>query len=125
MDDEAHKHWTGIGNSLILENIVKVDESKYGVDICVRIPLIPGVNDSETNLKEVTAYCSGLNRIKEIELLPYHRLGTDTYENLGMDYSLKDTKTPDLDHLNDCADILIGQGLKFDVKVSGTVINKS
>jgi pyruvate formate lyase activating enzyme len=125
MNNEAHKYWTGIDNSLILENIRKVDESQYDIDICFRIPIIPGVNDSELNLKEVADFCRGIRKTKEIELLPYHRLGIDTYENLGIDYSLKDIKTPDLEYVNKCAKYLVDQDLKFDIKVGGVIFNKN
>ena len=94
MDKAIHKEWTGHENSLILDNIRKADQSEYPLEIIVRIPMIPGVNDTDSNLSAVAEFCKSIKKLKEIELLPYHRLGTETYKHLGMDYLLKDLAPP-------------------------------
>jgi pyruvate formate lyase activating enzyme len=48
--DGMHQDWVGEGNSQILENIKRVDQSNYPLEIIIRIPLIPGYNDSDQNL---------------------------------------------------------------------------
>ncbi len=87
MDSRQHKQWTGADNALILENIRRTDRSAYPLEIIVRVPLIPGVNDSPKNLQTTLEFCKNLTKIKEIELLPYHRLGVDTYKHLGKKYT--------------------------------------
>lgn len=52
MDEGLHKRWTGAGNGLILENLRRIDASPYDVEIIARIPLIPGVTDTDGNLSD-------------------------------------------------------------------------
>lgn len=119
MDGELHKHWAGPDNSQILENILKIDQSKYQVEIIVRIPMIPGANDSDSNLSATAQFCKSLNKLKEIELLPYHRLGTDTYKNLEMNYPLKDLVPPSQDRIRERASFLSQQTPGVPVRVGG------
>ena len=90
MDKEFHRQWVGSDNSLILDNIQKIDQSKYPLEIIVRIPMVTGANDSDSNLSATAEFCKSLKKLKEIEVLAYHRLGLETYRNLEMDYTLKE-----------------------------------
>ncbi len=94
MDGERHRAATGVDNRLILENIKRIDEAPYPLSIHVRIPVIPGVNDDLENLRRTVEFCDPLRRVEEIELLPYHRLGMETYRNLKLDYRLEGTVSP-------------------------------
>lgn len=60
----------------------------------MRIPMIPGVNDANANLSATVVFCRSVKKLKEIELLPYHRLGSDTYRNLEREYPLKELVPP-------------------------------
>jgi pyruvate formate lyase activating enzyme len=73
MDSEEHKRLTGVPNEVILENLLKLD--KTGKPIEIRIPIIPGYNDSEKNIEAVSNFIKGLKSIKGVRLLPYHKLG--------------------------------------------------
>lgn len=88
IDGQKHYEWTGVDNKIILENILKADKSPHQFEILVRIPLIPGVNDDDQNLQKTAKFCERLNKIKAIEILPYHRLGVGTYEQLGRPYEM-------------------------------------
>lgn len=90
---EKHKEYTGLSNEIILSNLRKLDE--LGIPIDIRIPVIPGLNDSEENLSAVAQLLSDMKNIQRVKLLPYHRLGEDKYERLDMEYTLKDIKPPD------------------------------
>jgi pyruvate formate lyase activating enzyme len=94
MDSGLHRQWTGTDNTLILENLKRIDRSAYPVEIIVRIPLIPGVTDTDKNLSDTVEFLCSIKKLKDIELLPYHRLGTDTYMHLGREYLLKDLVPP-------------------------------
>ena len=65
--------------------------------------------------QEGTPYAT--NMIKEIDLLPFHRLGLEKYEQLGLNYLMGEQpsiKEEDIHHLRD---ILISYG--FQVKMGG------
>ncbi len=116
MDSQRHEEWIGKDNALILENIRKADKSRYPMEIIVRIPLIPGYNDSDENLLDTLNFCQNLNKLKEIELLPYHRLGKDTYRLLGKDYLCMDIVPPGSEQLRDRAAFLQKHSSDINIK---------
>ena len=78
MDSERHRACTGVGNELILENLARLLE-RGEVPVWVRIPVVPGVNDSEENLQAVRAFYEAHGWPEKTELLPYHALGENKY----------------------------------------------
>jgi pyruvate formate lyase activating enzyme len=81
MDPEMHLEYTGVGNEVILENIIKLE--KMGVPIKPRVPLIPGINDDHDNLSRTASFIArNLHSVKSVGLLPYHRLGLPKYQQL-------------------------------------------
>ncbi len=119
MDEGLHQHWVGSDNSLILDNIRKADESNYPLEIIVRIPMIPGANDSDSNVAATAEFCKSLKKLKEIELLAYHRLGSETYRNLGRDYRLKDLLPPSRERILERAEFLSRQNQGVPIRVGG------
>lgn len=83
MDRDEHIRYTGVSNEQILANYRLLAAS--GVPFITRIPLIPGVNDTEKNLSETAAWMRecGVNRI---ELLPYNQMAGGKYLMLGRAY---------------------------------------
>ena len=81
LDSDKHKKYIGSDNKLILDNLKKLAEQ--GADIWIRMPVIPNVNDDETELIE--EYARQFNPLK-IEFLPYHTLGEGKYKALQMEY---------------------------------------
>jgi pyruvate formate lyase activating enzyme len=83
MDPVKHKEGTGVSNELILENIAKL--AKTGKHIRIRLPLIPGYNDSTENLKKTAEFMVAHN-IKYLDLLPYHSFAENKYKRLGRQF---------------------------------------
>ena len=81
MDTKVHKEYTGAGNELILENLSKL--LKENTNVWVRIPVIPDVNDTEDEMKEIKSFFEKSKFPEKIELLPYHGMGEHKYEALG------------------------------------------
>ncbi|MBC8181932.1 glycyl-radical enzyme activating protein [candidate division KSB1 bacterium] len=79
-DDELHKKYTGVSNNLIHGNLVRL--SKLNKNINIRIPLIPGVVDTEDNITNLIRFISTLKNIKQIDLLPYNKIGEGKYEKI-------------------------------------------
>jgi pyruvate formate lyase activating enzyme len=86
MDSGIHKKGTGVGNETILENARKVAGR---VTTWIRIPLIPGFNDTVSNLTRVAHFAAEIGA-KKISLLPYHNLGSSKYPKLGRTYPMED-----------------------------------
>jgi pyruvate formate lyase activating enzyme len=84
-DAGAHKRWTGRSNTATLRNIRKAVGA--GIDVWVRIPVIPGVNDGE-NIEDTIEALRPLREKISVEILGYHRLGIYKWKALGKRYSL-------------------------------------
>lgn len=110
MDDKKHRKYTGVSNKLILVNLVKL--SRLTDRIIIRIAVIPGFNDSEKNVAETARFVKGLKVIKEIDLLPYHRLGISKYERIGEEYKLKGLSPPPEGKIARLKDIVSSFGLR-------------
>jgi pyruvate formate lyase activating enzyme len=119
---DEHRRLTGVDNGLIRENIVKADGSKHPFDLVVRIPLIPGINDSDEALRGSAEFVKGLHKLKEVEFLAYHRLGIDTYDHLGWSYPLKEIKTPDGEFMLSRARFFLAQAPQVAVKINGAPV---
>ena len=87
MDSAIHKEGTGVGNETILDNARKTAER---ATTWIRIPLIPGFNDSESDLMRVANFAVEIGAEK-ISLLPYHNLGSSKYPKLGRTYPMEGT----------------------------------
>ena len=114
MDDERHKQYTGVSNELILENLRRL--SVAGAQCVVRIPLIPGMNDDDENLRKSGEFLSKLENVVAVDLMGYHEIAKGKYEALGMEYRLPETKSPSAEKLQSAAKMLEEFGLS--VKVS-------
>ena len=96
MDSRQHKIWTGQGNEKILSNILRISEltKEYGQKLFIRVPIIPGFNDSNKNIEETVDFVTKLDNVTGMELLPYHKLGRGKYYSLGRKYFMEDTVSP-------------------------------
>jgi pyruvate formate lyase activating enzyme len=86
MDPRSHLRLTGRDNRLILQNARRLAQAS--AKIIFRMVIVPGCNDSRENLQQTAAFISGLPAVKEVDLLPYHRLGEPKYARLQRNYAL-------------------------------------
>ena len=116
MDEARHLALAGGSNRLILDNLRLLD--KLGSKVLVRIPFIPGVNDSRENLERMGRYMASLNNIREVELLPYHDTGLEKYRLLGRGGEIREQSRPQPRGLERAGEILASFGL--NVKIEGS-----
>ena len=110
-EPDGHKINTGVSNHLIAKNLTTLaNSSTQGL---VRIPLIPGINNTAEALEQMGKFLSGTACGLGIELLPYHRLGEKKYEKLGRPYPLTSIALPTPDQMEAAASILAGHGLRL------------
>lgn len=120
MNSDEHRKLTGVSNERILENLAFIAE--HHENIIVRIPVIPGLNNSDENISATADFVASHN-IKKLELLPYHNLGEVKYEQLGMKYALSDLGSPsdsEMEHLVKVAEKAIN-GRLTKVRVENSV----
>ena len=60
----------------------------------IRQVLVPGYTDDENDLKKLKDFIINLKTVKKVEILPYHDLGKFKWEEMGIEYPLKDVKIP-------------------------------
>ncbi len=107
--DELHKKWTGVSNILILENLKHLS-NEFAGEIIIRIPVIGGVNDNATEMQKIVDILKDI-RYKEVELLPYHKMGEHKYEALGATAEL--FSVPDEKNMEKLRRIVYGKQIKM------------
>lgn len=90
---EKHKAFTGRANDLMMENARKVALSGQ-TKLIIRVPVIPTFNDTVEEIQGIASFADTLPGVKQIHLLPYHRLGQDKYEGLGRPYLMEGILPP-------------------------------
>jgi glycyl-radical enzyme activating protein len=80
MDSKKHEEWTGVPNEIILENAKTIAKEK---DMRISIPLIPGFNDDEENIRKTAEFAKSIG-VKNIDVEPFHKLGDGKYIAIGM-----------------------------------------
>ena len=89
INDEEHQKLTGQSNSNILAFAKYLDS--IGKPVWIRHVVVPGITFDEKELTELGLFLKTLRNVEKLEVLPYHSMGKVKYDNLGMDYVLKDT----------------------------------
>ncbi len=114
MDQGGHLRYTGVKNELILRNLAWLAE--VGSAVIVRLPVIPGVNDGADNLDTLAGFMTA-HGLRDIDLLPYHRMGSDKYQRLHLAWRMDGVDPPDAEHLDALAERLRRGGLR--VRIGG------
>jgi len=97
IDSERHYELTGVRNEQILKNLKELLHRRYNVRI--RMPLLKGINDSQKDIEKTAEFLAPFREYKNfkgIDLLPYHKFGVNKYNQIGMEYPLKDYPDPSL-----------------------------
>ncbi|MGM0216793.1 4Fe-4S cluster-binding domain-containing protein [Enterococcus sp. AZ109] len=93
-DSLKHQKWTGVSNLRIKENLKRFVRDFPECALHIRIPVIPTVNLDLADLTQSAKFVAQL-RGADLELLPYHRYGLQSYRQLGKTYELAEIQTPD------------------------------
>lgn len=109
MDPELHRNCIGVSNDLILSNLAWL--SAQGAEIVVRIPVIPGINDTADNMEATGRFLSGLASRPEVNLLPYHSAAVEKYRRFGIPYRMADISAPSGERMKELSDQLARFGL--------------
>lgn len=80
-DSERHKLYTSVNNSLIIENLRRLDQT--GIPIHLRCPIIPEYNDRIDHLSAIANLANELSNVKQIDVEPYHPMGKTKAEQIG------------------------------------------
>ena len=115
MDSVTHEKLVGVPNEYILENIRHIHNDLH-VPVILRMPTIPGYNDSIENLHAVGRFAASLGPDVSVNLLPFHKLGESKNESLGHPHSLGIEPPSDAD-MEAFKEIVASHGVQ--VKIGG------
>jgi pyruvate formate lyase activating enzyme len=115
MDETAHRQATGAGNRTILENIRQLAKDRRKREVILRVPVIPGINDADTNVERTADFARDLKTVKRLELLPYHRYGLHRYEQTGRRCQTAAVRPPGEAQLERLAAIARARGIPVQV----------
>ena len=113
MDPEKHRAFIGKDNERILANARLI--AKEAKCLVVRTPVIPTFNDTEEEIGAIAAFARSLETVREMHLLPYHRIGSDKYAGLGRDYTMAHIDPPDRDKMQALLAVVNGMGLEGQI----------
>jgi len=85
-DPQQHRLYTGRDNELILANLRLL--AQHEVPLFVRLVMVPGINDSQPQIRARMDLLAGLGNVQQVDILAYHRFGEGKYARLGLDYPL-------------------------------------
>lgn len=108
MDAEKHREFTGKDNALILENARYI--AKESRELIIRVPVIPTFNDTPSEIRDIARFARSLG-VRELHLLPYHRIGSDKYAGLGRTYTMAHISVPDKQQMQELLQTVNDAGL--------------
>jgi pyruvate formate lyase activating enzyme len=108
-DPATHLQWSGAPNGRILDNLVAL--AAVHDEIWVRVPVVPGVNDDAFNLRQTAALAASLPGVRRVSLLPYHELGAEKRERVGVSGAPFNGASPGPDRMRGFAAIFEEAGL--------------
>ena len=111
MNDAKHLRYTGVDPGLIRDNLYALCE--VPVDIEVRYPVIPGINDTAVDMEYLRSFMESLPRRVPLRLLPYHQGAMDKHRRFDMDPPIPDTPEPTREEMDRLRSIVKLQGLEI------------
>jgi glycyl-radical enzyme activating protein len=92
-EPERHRALTGVSPDRILANLDWLYHR--GARLVLRCPLVPGLNDSAAHLAAIAGVSARYPRLEGVDVLPYHALGRDKAEEVGLENTLAGVPTTD------------------------------
>ena len=77
-----HIKYCGLENDIVLSNLEFLYKKEK--EIILRLPIIPGINDTARHFDEVSDLLKKFPRIKNVQIMPYNNYGLTKMEALGL-----------------------------------------
>ncbi len=82
-----------------------------GIETWIRFVLVPGLTDSVENVEAVASIVEKWPNVSRVEVLPFHQMGRDKWNRLGLEYKLADTEPPGRELIESAREIFRSHGL--------------
>ncbi len=113
MDRGAHEQLTGVSNESILQNVQRLAELKK--NIIIRIPVIPGANDSHENITATGEFVSSLGVVARVDILAHNKAARTKTARLAERPELLPVEPPSAEDMQRIAKKLEGFGLSVEI----------
>jgi pyruvate formate lyase activating enzyme len=111
LSSELHKRYTGVANKSIIENFEKVTAT---VRTWLRISIIPGFNDSESEMESIAKFVAAMP-LEKVSLFPFHHWGQSKYFRLGRRYPFDGVQVPSEADMHRYKKIFEIRGLEVEI----------
>lgn len=113
MDSDAHRQYTGVPNGPIHRNLESL--AARGADITIRVPIIPGITDTETNLDAMMEFLIRIGGVRDVGLLPYHQAASAKYRRLQMENRVAGIEPPSGERMSELRERFERQGFRTQI----------
>ncbi|MBC2581012.1 pyruvate formate-lyase-activating protein [Clostridium sp. DJ247] len=107
VDDDGYKNLAGRSKTGFDEFLDAVQKSN--TKLWIRHVVVPGLTEVEEHIKKLAKIIKGIKNVEKVELLPYHTLGIDKYERLGIDYKLAGLEPMDKEKTKKLQELLLNE----------------
>lgn len=104
IDPEKSRELTGVTNQMNMNNLRLI--SDHHISIWIRYVIVPGLTDNPQDVTSMAQLVKTLNTVERIDLLPYHALGANKWDLLGLDYKLHETQPPSSQQMTELAQLV-------------------
>jgi len=113
MNDAQHLRYTGASNGSILANLHTLDEMRKKT--IIRFPVVPQITDTEDNVAEMAGLVSSLETIRDVALLPYHRMGSGKYKRLNLRNDMEEVASPTTQRIGEIRRLFESRGIRVSI----------
>lgn len=113
IDSKEHKELTGVANEMILEFAQYLDQKE--IPVWIRHVVVPTITQNDTYLYQLGRFIGTLHNVKALDVLPYHDMGKVKYDQLHMEYPLKDIEPLDKSEAVEARKVIL-KGIKDERK---------
>ncbi len=109
-DPIVYKEVTGVPLDPTLKLLDYLHERK--INTWIRYVLVPGLTDNLDSVRKLSEHLDRYPNVEKIEVLPFHKMGEFKWQELGLNYTLSDTKEPEQALIKEVKEILGSNGKK-------------
>jgi pyruvate formate lyase activating enzyme len=92
-DTDTYRELTGGRLEPTLNFATRLD--RLGVPMWIRYVLVPGWTDDLRSVDALARFVANLSAVDRVDVLPFHKLGAEKYDALGIPFPLRDNPVPD------------------------------
>ncbi|WP_353083217.1 pyruvate formate-lyase-activating protein [Tessaracoccus lapidicaptus] len=108
-DDDTARRVTGRPLAPTLEFARRLET--LGIETWVRFVLVPGLTDDDATVSRVADHAASLRQVTRVEVLPFHQMGREKWDEIGLPYALTDTPPPTPSQVDAARDAFRARGL--------------